>query len=145
MCGVAYGAVMRDVEEFLEAIAAWAARTEVRAVGLAGSWARGVARPDSDVDLVLLVDRVADWFGAVSWPDFCGPAERHVDEDWGLVRSRRVHYPDGLEVEYGVTTPEWAALPLDAGTERVIRDGLRVLYDPEDLLTPAVRAALGDL
>jgi len=36
---------------------------------------------------------------------------------------------------YGMTSPEWAALPLDAGTERVLRDGFMVLFERGNLLS----------
>ena len=56
------------------------------------------------------------------------------NEDWGLVQSRRVHYADGPEVEFGLTTTKWAALPLDPGTRQVVADGFEILYDPDGLL-----------
>ncbi len=50
--------------------------------------------------------------------------------------------PSGLEIEFGIGSPTWAATdPLDPGTKRVIRDGLHILYDPDGLLT-AVQAAV---
>lgn len=45
----------------------------------------------------------------------------------------RAFYDSGLEVEYGFATPDWAALPLDAGTRRAVADGVKVLYDPEGI------------
>jgi hypothetical protein len=36
---------------------------------------------------------------------------------------------------YGMTTPDWAASPLDAGTREVIRGGMIVLFERGDLLT----------
>jgi len=53
-------------------------------------------------------------------------------EYWGRVTSLRVRYEDGREVEYGITTRQWAALPLDAGTRRVIRGGMRILLDRQN-------------
>ena len=45
------------VERLLRQVVAWAAeQDEVQAVVLVGSYARGDARADSDVDLVLLVE-----------------------------------------------------------------------------------------
>jgi predicted nucleotidyltransferase len=61
------------VGTLLGRITNWAqARPDVRAVALVGSWARGAARPDSDVDLMLLVDepelfeRETDWLEEIS-------------------------------------------------------------------------------
>jgi hypothetical protein len=36
--------------------------------------------------------------------------------------------------------PSWAAVPLDPGTARVLRDGCRILHDPEGLLGHALEA-----
>jgi len=57
-----------------------------------------------------------------------------ANEDRGLVQSKRAHYVDGLEVEIGLTTSRWAAVPLDPGTSQVVTDGFEVLYDPDGLL-----------
>jgi predicted nucleotidyltransferase len=53
----------RDViEVLLEQVLTWAAsRSDVRAVGLLGSHARGTARADLDVDLIPLVERPGTW------------------------------------------------------------------------------------
>ena len=32
-------------------------------------------------------------------------------------------------MELGIAPSSWAEVPLDAGTERVLRDGHRILYD----------------
>lgn len=70
------------------------------AAGLVGSWARGNARPDSHVDVVLLTER-------------------------------RLRLASGLEVEVCIGHPSWAETdPVDAGTRRIVSDGIRVLWDP---------------
>jgi hypothetical protein len=45
------------------------------------------------------------------------------------VTSLRVWYADGLEVEFGIADRDWASAPLDAGTRRVLEEGLVVLFD----------------
>jgi hypothetical protein len=63
------------------------------------------------------------------WTAVFGALIRQQVEDWGRVTSLRTWYADGREVEFGLTTPAWAAQPLDEGTRRVVCDGMRVLYD----------------
>lgn len=127
-----------DVKNLLERIPLWAkARSDIRAVALVGSWARDAARPDSDVDLMLLVLEPELFEREIEWLEEISPSkpERWQDEDYGAVWSRRVFLNDGGELEFGFSTPEWASVtPLDAGTFRVISDGCRVLYDPEGIL-----------
>jgi hypothetical protein len=36
---------------------------------------------------------------------------------------------------YGMSTPDWAAIPLGAGTKEVMRDGMIVLFERGDLLS----------
>lgn len=109
-------------------------------MALVGSWAREAAGPASDVDLVLVVDDVGAWLSDNDWMSAVHDWVSFVDEDWGLVQSRRVDHGDGLVVEYGLTTREWATPPIDEGTARVIRRGMVALHDPEALLEGARRA-----
>ncbi|MGH2691580.1 MAG: hypothetical protein ACRDHM_03660 [Actinomycetota bacterium] len=49
---------------------------------------------------------------------------------------RRIRLPGGLELEVGIAPTEWARVdPIDPGTARVARDGLRVIHDPKDLFS----------
>ena len=58
-----------------------------------------------------------------------------IKEDFGLVQVRRVFYKDDSEIEFGVTTTEWAKInPIDKGTIKVITDGIKILVDKEGLL-----------
>lgn len=50
------------------------------------------------------------------------------------------NHPDKLQVELGIVGPGWASLPLEPGTERVLRDGCRILYDPQGRLKGALSA-----
>lgn len=68
-----------------------------------------------------------------SWLQLFGDLGSYTEEDWGPVTSLRAFYADGLEVEFSLATPVWAAVPVDAGTRRVVSDGMRVLYDPNTL------------
>ena len=60
--------------------------------------------------------------------------------EYGVVRALRVFYEDGLEVEFGLNPLQWASVPLDAGTRRVISDGMCILFDPVGLLRDAQSA-----
>ena len=116
---------------------------KVVAIGLAGSWARGQARPDSDVDIVLLTEQPGAALAATSWFSTFGDDTVLVrSADFGAIQERRLRLPDGLLVEVGIGTPDWAWMdPVDAGTERVVRDGIVTLYNPRVLLA-ALRNAV---
>ena len=122
------------IDAFLARVSEWAARSPgVRGLLLVGSHARGEARPDSDVDLILLCDSVTALVADPSWTSRFGPVTRIAVEDWGRVTSIRAWYDDGREVEFALATLDWATRP-DAGTRRVLEDGYRVLLDREGVL-----------
>ena len=53
---------------FLAQFIPWAAaRPDIQALALAGSHARGAARPDSDVDLILLCDEPTRYVQDTTW------------------------------------------------------------------------------
>lgn len=127
----------------LSQVRGWAIDSpDVVAVALAGSWARGDARMDSDVDLVVLTTAKDDYLEDESWIKAFGGLRILYTQDWGsLYTERRFVLPSGLEVEFGVAPPSWAATdPPDPGTcEAVYDGGLRAVYDPEGILARFIR------
>ena len=67
---------------------------------LVGSHARGKARQDSDIDLVLLCTEYESYLEDVSWIN-----------------------------DFGFTQLDWLVLPLDVGTVGVLRNGFQIVYD----------------
>jgi len=124
-----------NIEAFLFAFERWTrAQADIEGVGLVGSHARGTATEESDVDLLILTIKRERYFLDRTWVSLFGEIGRSQVEDWGKVASLRIHYRNGLEVEYGFATPEWAGSPIDEGTLRVVSDGIKILYDPNGLL-----------
>ncbi len=133
----------REVAELLERAAAWAAaRGDVVALALVGSWARDGADPDSDVDLIVLTGSPALYTAGDEWIERLAPGATLVRTgEWGPIVERRLVLPSGLEVEVGIGRRSWAETsPVEPGTRRVVRDGLRALHDPQGLLAALVSA-----
>jgi SAM-dependent methyltransferase/predicted nucleotidyltransferase len=108
----------------------WAvSRTDIGAVVLVGSAARGTMRPGSDVDVVVLADEVRFFLADRTWTSKFGAPLATSIETYGVLTSVRVAYESGLEVEFGIAPRAWASQPLDPGTIRVASDGLVVLFD----------------
>lgn len=130
---------MRNIEhirDFLNLFVTWTSeQPDVQAVGLVGSYARGDAQEESDIDLVILTDYPQKYLEGTEWTERFGTLEKHQIEEYGELTSLRVWYRDGHEVEYGITTPDWAANPLDEGTREVIEGGMNVLFERGDLLS----------
>jgi hypothetical protein len=132
------------VVNLLDRVRAWArARPDISAVALAGSHAHGRARPDSDVDLVILSDspdplRNGDWVGTFGTPTDV------VTQQWGVLTAHRVSYSQFGEVEIGIAPSSWADVPVDPGTREVVRDGIIAIYDPRGALNRLVVEVLAE-
>lgn len=119
-----------SIDPILRQVADWAAETpDVMAVVLVGSHARGTASTGSDVDLVFLCMDPGALLRDISWTREFGQARTHAFETWGDVAAVRVHYRDGMELEFGLAGLDWAASRVNDGTAQVIRAGARVLLD----------------
>jgi len=92
------------IRNFLDTFVPWAsAQEDIQAIALVGSYARGAARDDSDIDLVLLTDEPQKYLEDLKWMERFGPVEKHQTENYGKLISIRVWYQNGVEVEYGIT------------------------------------------
>lgn len=130
------------VRRCVEAAVGWTdSRPDVLALGLVGSYARGQASAESDVDLLLLVEDPGRLLSDLSWARSFGTPTRVETEEWGNVQSVRVWYLDGPEIEFAIARKDWAVAPLDPGAASVIRDGMLVLVDREGLLAVGRRLA----
>jgi len=124
------------IDQFLHDITTWAsARSDIQALAVVGSYARGAATATSDLDLVLITTHPDQYLHNQAWIQKFGAVEKQQVEEYGLLTSLRAWYSNGLEVEFGITDESWAALPLDEGSRRVIADGMRVLFEKDHLLS----------
>ena len=132
-----------EVEHILEMVRKWAEnKPKIHAVALVGSWARGQARLDSDIDLMFLTSQPelffldSDWFGYLPWHRLELRVVDYYDRSYGVVKSRHLRFSQGQRIEFGFGYTNWAdTKPIDAGTFAVASLGLKIIYDPERLLT----------
>ncbi len=123
-------------ENLINLVIDWAKSEEgVLGVALVGSHARGEARQDSDIDLVIISSDPYRYIDDSSWISSFGEIKSCKTEDWGILTSLRVFFRDGLEVEFGFSSLEWVAIPPDSGTAEVVADGMKILFDSKGLLT----------
>ncbi|MEV7755774.1 nucleotidyltransferase domain-containing protein [Streptomyces griseofuscus] len=145
---------LAGVREFLDRLTRWAAtREDIAGLLLVGSYARGAARPDSDVDVVLLTADPAPYLTGTDESDAAEPGGTWTGwagelglgrpvrtRAWGPITERRYTLAPGLEVEFGIGGPGWARTdPVDPGTRRVVAEGACTLYDPRRVLAELVR------
>jgi hypothetical protein len=130
-----------QADRLQKGLAGWAGHERSwRGLAVVGSWARGAARDDSDLDLMALVDDLGRWTADDGWlRDLLGRIGFTVAasglEVYGVARSWRVWLGPGVELELGLADTSWAcAQPLDPGTRRVVGQGMRPLVDKDRLL-----------
>jgi predicted nucleotidyltransferase len=132
----------KELQRLLTTLREWAEeQPDVLAVGLVGSWVHGEAGMDSDVDVVLLTEDQRLYLQGDAWVYELGGIKLVKTRRWGPMTERRFALSSGLEVEIGVASPSWATNePVDAGTRRVVTDGMSIVYDPQELLAKLIDA-----
>ncbi len=129
-------AAARSVQD---AVLQWASADQtIRSVALVGSWARMTARPDSDIDLMVLCQdpshfRQQDgWLANIGWTDRGFEISRTGEEDYGAAWSKRIHLLPPAEVEITFARVDWASIdPVDPGTRQVVDGGCKALLDKD--------------
>ncbi|NJK48640.1 nucleotidyltransferase domain-containing protein [Candidatus Gracilibacteria bacterium] len=138
---------LEKVNTIIAEVIRWASYcNNISAIALVGSWARGTARTDSDIDLMFLTpdpsyfksDRA--WIDEIDWKSFGCDVVAWEDKDYGLVWSCHIYLTDETEIEFSFGHFSWASVnPIDAGTLSVVSNGCRILYDPEGLLSQLLK------
>jgi predicted nucleotidyltransferase len=134
--------IVLRVESFLCEVVAWAeAEQPIDSVMLVGSFARDEAQADSDVDLVILTRDRHTYLENAGWATRFGEVLTTNREIYGPLESLRIHYADGLEVEFGFADLNWVTVePLDEGTVEVVAGGMRILLDKSQRVEAFQRA-----
>ena len=129
-----------DVDAFLQTFILWVAKQQsIEGLALVGSHAQGMAAEASDVDLIILTSERDEYLGNIDWLSQFGEVEWFQKETWGTVETIRATYSNGLEVEYNFAVPSWAEVPVDPGTRRVVREGFKILFDPQRKLDELIK------
>lgn len=134
-----------EAHSLTEAIAVWArGRSDIRALALAGSWPRGSARADSDLDLLMLVNAPAQYRSHQRWLYHIALPEpfrvvSHNGAVYGVVWSCHALLEPTAELELIFASLDWASRDrLDTGTQGVIRHGFQVIVDKDGHLQRVV-------
>jgi uncharacterized protein len=139
-----------EVNAVVGAIAGWAAaRNDVRALALAGSWARGNPHQASDVDLLLFTDhdewyrRRRNWLTEIDFERAGYSFHSSKNTMYGVVWSRHIHLLPSSEVELTFAKCSWTRTDvIDTGTRRVVEDALQIILDEDGILARLVEAVM---
>lgn len=130
----------KKLDDILNVIFGFAkSNNQILAVALCGSWARGTSKPDSDIDLFILVKdklkfKETNWIENFEFEKINDKLDYFKDEVYGQVWSRHVFLESNIEIEFSFANKSWANIKnLDNGTRKVVSDGFRVIYDPEQI------------
>jgi hypothetical protein len=129
-------------------VSRWVVRTEnLRAAALLGSWARGEAMLDSDLDLLILETKPDAYLGeppplaAIGLERAGYRIASRQRQPYGVVTSQILTLEPSAEVELAFAGLHWAEIAsTDPGTAAVIRGGFCILVDKDDLLRRAAVA-----
>lgn len=135
---------MDKIQIFFQQFNDWAVK-EQNVIGaiLVGSLARNAAKKSSDIDLMIVVRDPKVYLDDNSWINQFGQVKVNgtKDEDWGLVKTKRVFYENDIEAEFNFSTKEWVETnPVDPGTKKVLTDGNKILVDKDGSLRQLVNS-----
>lgn len=126
----------------------WVRKTdELRALALCGSWARGDARPDSDLDLLVLMREPsararAQLLECIPFDPAGFKCQSLRWETYGVVHSAHMIFRPAVELELSFASINWASRsPIDPGTRQVVMGGFKLLVD-KDLMLGELLAVL---
>lgn len=118
------------IDTFIEKLKFFAINeSSIECLLVVGSYARGANTPHSDLDLVFITKSKEYLLNNQSFLQNFGKITKKQIEFYGVCTSIRVWYEDGPEVEFGIVDSSWLSIPLDSGTEKVLKDGYKVVID----------------
>ncbi|HXP76638.1 MAG TPA: nucleotidyltransferase domain-containing protein [Stellaceae bacterium] len=140
-----------EAERLIGVLSRWVERQHTcRAMAVVGSWARGTARSDSDLDLLLLTNTLDHWSSDADWLPGVGLDEIAMEIKsaqllrYGATRSWHIQLSPPAELELTFADLTWANLtPIDPGSRKVVSGGIRITVDKDKLLATLKRIVLG--
>lgn len=125
---------MTEVEAINHKLILLAEKNEdILAILLVGSYARNKQHEKSDIDIMIITIDEMKYFSDYKWINEIAEASAVEKENWGIVNTLRF-FSGKTEIELNICSTEWIKLPLDPETERVLRDGYKIIFERNDSL-----------
>lgn len=126
---------MKEPEKYIKEVKQWASScVTVQALALIGSHARNEAKPDSDIDFLIICDDKSKLIDDIAWVNKFGEVISCTKEEWGIVTSIRVSYRDGQEIEFGLAPLNWVDITFGDKIPEGISDRIKILIDDNNIL-----------
>lgn len=106
---------------------------DILAVLLVGSYARNKQHEKSDIDIMIITTDEIKYLTDYNWINKIAESSTIEKENWGMVNTLRC-FSDQIEIEFNICPTEWITLPTDPETERVLRDGYRIIFERNNSL-----------
>lgn len=118
------------IEDFVNVLKEFSeSNRHIESVLIVGSYARGMNKESSDLDIVIITSNKAEMVTNQDFVQNFGEVLQKQTEYYGACTSIRVWYKNGQEVEFGIVEPSWIEKPLDSGTNKVLSDGYKIILD----------------
>jgi hypothetical protein len=132
-----------DISEFLNTVVSWAKmQNDIDGVALIGSYARNIARTDSNINILILSTNPSRYRSDLGWLHAFGNVMSIIKDEYGKELSLHVQYFNSHEVEFLITVSAWYGISKHYELNNDISDQIKILYDPK-LLSNQVVLNLG--
>lgn len=134
MCFIDWQHGMKKLESLTRKLNLFAEKnTDILAVLLVGSYARNKQHEKSDIDIMIITTDEMKYLNDYNWINMIAESSAVEKENWGMVNTLRC-FSDQTEIEFNICPTEWITLPTDPGTERVLRDGYKIIFERNNSL-----------
>jgi len=129
-----------NMDKFLSLLTQWAnTDNNIISAVIVGSVARNEARPDSDIDVLIITNEIERYSKDLAWLNNFKRYESIRFEVWGPVHCIRVFF-DECEAEFNFVKPFWAGIPVDPETAKVVSGGITLIKDTNNLVMKLISA-----
>jgi len=111
-------------------------RRDVTALGLTGAFAREAFHESTLISLLIITATPMNYLTNSEWLNVFGSYKTHEIQNTAHFLQFHVWYISGLEVRFRFAQRDWIGQPLNPEAQAYIRDGLRVLFEKELLISP---------
>src|ERR1700761_1375019 len=117
----------KDIQNILTQILHWAkSQDDIKGVALIGSYARDMAKNNSDIDLVLVVKNYKNYLHDLSWLNHFGIVQNVTQMNDSKMTSLQVDYLNSYPIEFCITTSAWTKIPPDRSSVELILNGIKI-------------------